>query len=166
MAVRNVSDSASSRISGIVAKSKRRKFSAFTLAELIVVVTVLAILASIGFISLSDYFSDARESASKANVRSIYTAISTESAVASVSPRYFIVHDPAYSLTGSAYVVFGTNSAMLVPGDWNASGTNYSAGNPDWVKLKMNPDKFKISSIGRQFADFASAATDPSRVLV
>lgn len=146
MAVRKIADSVSSRTFAIVAKSKRKKFSAFTLAELVVVVTVLTILASVGFVALSGYLSDARESASKANVRSVYTAISAESAVASVSPRYFVVHDPAYALTGSAYVVFGTNSAMLVPGDWSAPGTNYSAGNPDWVKLKMNPEKFKISS--------------------
>ena len=33
----------------------------------------------------------------------------------------------------------------LTGGDWNAAGTNYSAGNPDYVKLKLNPEKFKVS---------------------
>ncbi|MFZ3232173.1 MAG: prepilin-type N-terminal cleavage/methylation domain-containing protein [Patescibacteria group bacterium] len=106
MPARKVSDSVSSRVSNIVTKPKRIKFSAFTLAELIVVVTILAMLASIGFIALSGYLSDARESVSKANVRSVYTAISAESAIASVSPRYFVVHDPAYALSGTAVIAF------------------------------------------------------------
>ena len=55
---------------------------------------------------------------------------------------------------------------MLVPGDWNAPGTNYSAGNPDWAKLKMNPDKFKISFRPEGFAVPAFAAADPKKVLV
>ena len=106
MSVRKISDSVSRRIFRVVNRTRRKKFSAFTLAELIVVVTILAVLASIGFVALSGYLSDAKESASKANVRSVYTAISAESALTGNSPRYYVVHDPAYALTGSAYVVF------------------------------------------------------------
>ena len=40
------------------------------------------------------------------------------------------------------------NPTVLTGGDWNAAGTNYSAGNPDYVKLKMNPEKFKVSASG------------------
>lgn len=53
----------------------------FTLAELIVVITILAILATVGFLALSGYTQDAKDSATKANVRSIATAISSEAAV-------------------------------------------------------------------------------------
>ncbi|MFZ3232928.1 MAG: type II secretion system protein [Patescibacteria group bacterium] len=52
---------------------------AFTLVELIVVITILAILATIGFLALSGYSQDAKDSAMKANLRSVMTAISSES---------------------------------------------------------------------------------------
>lgn len=71
----------------------KKRLSAFTLVELIVVVTILAILATIGFLALSGYSQDAKDSALKANVRSVQTAISSESVVSGNSPRYFIVHD-------------------------------------------------------------------------
>ena len=54
-------------------------FRAFTLVELIVVITILAILATIGFLALSGYSQDAKDSAVKANLRSVMTAISAES---------------------------------------------------------------------------------------
>ena len=78
-------------------------------------ITILAILATIGFLALSNYTQDAKDASVKANVRSVYSAISAESA-----------------LTGGA---------------WNDPTANYSAGNPDWAKLKLNPDKFKLSSL-------------------
>ncbi|MFB0964492.1 MAG: hypothetical protein QMC36_02155 [Patescibacteria group bacterium] len=36
-------------------------------------------------------------------------------------------------------------SNALTGGDWNVPNTNYSAGNPDYVKLRLNKDKFKVS---------------------
>lgn len=79
----------------------RRAFPAFTLAELIVVVTVLAILTAIGFVALSGYAQDAKDSRAKTNVRSVYSAIVSESALSGNSPRYYVVHDPGYSLSGA-----------------------------------------------------------------
>lgn len=73
-------------------KKSRRIFSAFTLAELIVVVTILAILATVGFVALSGYVKDAADARSKTNVRSVYAAIGAESAVTGNSPRYYVVH--------------------------------------------------------------------------
>ncbi|MFB0964271.1 MAG: hypothetical protein QMC36_00960 [Patescibacteria group bacterium] len=35
----------------------------------------------------------------------------------------------------------------LTGGDWNVPNTNYSAGNPDYAKLKLNPEKFKVARI-------------------
>lgn len=81
----------------------------------------------------------------KANVRSVYTAISSESAITNNSPRYYVVHDASAALTGSAVAYVDGSPVTLTGGDWNVSGTNYSAGNPDWAKLKLNPDKFKLS---------------------
>ncbi len=91
-----------------------KKIAGFTLAELIVVVAMLAILATIGFLSLSGYRGDARESVIRTNIRSVYTAIAAESAVTGRSMRYYVKHDPNYSFTGgSAIVMFDGLPIML-----------------------------------------------------
>ncbi|MFB0965319.1 MAG: type II secretion system protein [Patescibacteria group bacterium] len=137
----------------------KKRFSAFTLVELIVVVTILAILATIGFLALSGYSQDAKDSAIKANVRSVQAAISSEAALTNNSPRYYVVHDTGAALSG-AFVYVDGNQTALTGGDWNVSGTNYSAGNPDYAKLKMNPEKFKSANelpvFSRVFAAYDS----------
>lgn len=60
----------------------RKILKGFTLAELIVVITVLAILATVGFLALSGYSQDAKDAVTKTNVRSVQTAIASESAIA------------------------------------------------------------------------------------
>ncbi len=140
---------------------KRFLFAAFTLAELIVVITILAILATIGFLALSGYSQDAKDSSIKANVRSVFTAISSEAAVTGNSPRYYVVNDTGATLSGAIAFVDG-NPIALTGGDWNAAGTNYSAGNPDYAKLKLNPEKFKVSFFG---PEKASAAYDAKFLL-
>lgn len=77
----------------------KRLWSGFTLAELVVVIAILAILATVGFLALSGYTQDAKESSVKANVRSIQTAISAESAISDRSPRYYVVHDTGAALS-------------------------------------------------------------------
>lgn len=74
-------------------------FRGFTLAELVVVITVLAVLSTIGFLAMSGYSQDAKDSAVKTNVRSVYSAIMAESASNGKTPRYYVVHDPAYALS-------------------------------------------------------------------
>ena len=80
--------------------------------ELIVVITILAILATIGFLALSGYTQDAKDSAVAANVRSVYSMITSESALTGNSPRYYIVHDPGAALTG-AIVYVDDNPVIL-----------------------------------------------------
>lgn len=86
----------------------KRRYRGFTLVELIVVVTILAILATIGFLALSGYSQDAKDSAIKANVRSVQTAISSEAALTNQSPRYYVVHDTDYALSGAFVYVDGS----------------------------------------------------------
>ncbi len=94
-----LTDSVSSRVSKALRKAASRRFTGFTLAELVVVIAVLAILAAIGFLALSGYSQDAKDSAVKANVRSLYSAIASESAITGNSPRYYVVHDTGSALT-------------------------------------------------------------------
>jgi prepilin-type N-terminal cleavage/methylation domain-containing protein len=102
---------------------------AFTLAELIVVVTILAVLTMVGFLSLSRYSSDAKEAAVKTNVQTVIAAIYMESTKNWDSPRKYVIHD--YSASGSALsgavVMIDGNSFTLSGGDWNVPGTNYTA---------------------------------------
>ncbi|MFZ3233684.1 MAG: type II secretion system protein [Patescibacteria group bacterium] len=107
---------------------KVRKISGFTLVELIVVVTILAILATIGFLALSGYSQDAKDSATKTNVRSVQTAISSEAALTGNSPRYYVVHDTDYALSGAFAYVDGAPVA-LTGGDVGSApaDSNYTA---------------------------------------
>ena len=100
------------------AVSKSRRLSAFTLVELVVVITILAILATIGFLALSGYSQDAKDSAIKTNVRSVFAAISSEAALTGNSPRYYVVHDTGAALSGAMAYVDG-NPVTLTGGSWN-----------------------------------------------
>lgn len=86
----------------------------FTLGELIVVITILAILATIGFLALSGYTQDARNSVIASNTRSVYVAISSESALTGNSPRFYVVHDPAVALSGAVTIVMASGPQTLV----------------------------------------------------
>ena len=126
-----------------------RKIPGFTLVELIVVITILAILATVGFLSLSGFTDDARASALKANVRTLYSAILTESSTSGNSPRWYVAHDPTVAVTGSTAVLLVDGAPLvLTGGDVETPGTNYTAGNPRWDRLKMNGEKFRIASAG------------------
>lgn len=94
-------------------KTQKKKRFAFTLAELIVVITVLAVLAAIAFVALSGYAKDAADSRAKANVRSVYTAISSEAVVSGNSPRFYVVHNPSFELSG-AFAFTSGSPAVLV----------------------------------------------------
>ncbi|MFB0965192.1 MAG: hypothetical protein QMC36_05950 [Patescibacteria group bacterium] len=72
------------------------------------------------------------------------------------------MHDTGAALSG-AFVYVDGSPVALTGGDWNVSGTNYSAGNPDYVKLRLNADKFKTASLGYPTA---FAAYDPKYLAV
>ncbi|MFZ3232337.1 MAG: hypothetical protein WA194_02185 [Patescibacteria group bacterium] len=52
----------------------------------------------------------------------------------------------------------------LTGGNWNDANTNYSAGNPDYAKLKLNSDKFKTASAPYRIP--AAEAYDPKLHMV
>ena len=55
-------------------------------------------------------------------------------------------HDPAAALTGGTIVVVDGNPVVLTGGQFGSGGTNYSAGNPFWDRLRMNGEKFRLAS--------------------
>lgn len=58
------------------------------------------------------------------------------------------------------------NPIALTGGDWNQAGTNYSAGNPDFAKLRLNPDKFRTSSSFGDAFGTAFSAYDVKKLAV
>lgn len=70
-----------------------------------------------------------------------------------------MVHDSGAALSGAFVYVDGSKLA-LTGGDVGAAplDSNYTAGNPDYAKLKLNPEKFKVAS--RNPVEWAFAAYD------
>ncbi|NUJ97725.1 type II secretion system protein [Candidatus Gracilibacteria bacterium] len=93
----------------------------FTLVELIVVITILAILGSIAFISLQGYSSDARNSKRTSDLGSIESAISTQLAEGQAILS-FVSGSAVNQLTTPS--IAGSNSTTA---DYNAGTVNYSA---------------------------------------
>lgn len=78
-----------------------RNRKGFTLAELIVVIAILSVLATVGFLSLQGYAGDAEKSKLATNVRSLSRAVSVEGESSSRSPRTFSTYSGAYAVSGS-----------------------------------------------------------------
>ena len=91
------------------------------------VITILAILATVGFLALSGYSQDAKDATVKANVRSVQTAISAESAVTNNSPRYYVVHETGAALSDGTVAYVDGNPVALTGGQYGTANTNYSA---------------------------------------
>lgn len=108
----------------------RNTKSAFTLVELIVVITILAILGTIAFISLQGYSADARNSKRTSDLGSIQSAVSLKQ-VEGVSLNSFMV-------TNSANVIATPSIA------WNADASaSYDSGTPSYTVLNVAEKDFK-----------------------
>jgi prepilin-type N-terminal cleavage/methylation domain-containing protein len=145
-----VSDSVSFRVARALRKAAGRRFLAFTLVELIVVVTILAVLATVGFLALSGYTKDASDATVKTNLRAFAENALTESEKNGDSLRKYVVHDASRSLSGAKF-----SGIPLVPGTYSALGTNYSVGTPNFAALRADGQKF-VSADGSAFF-FAAA---------
>lgn len=157
-----VSDSVSSRVSRALREAASARLSGFTLVELIVVIAILAVLATVGFLALSEHASDARDARTKSNVRSVHSLISMESASTGNSPRYYVVHDSGSALGGTYLFVDGTPVALTGGNVGEApADSNYTAGTPNWARLKLDPEKFRTSGVFPTFLPTASASSGP-----
>ncbi len=106
----------------------------FTLVELIVVITILAILATIGFLSLQGYTQDAKETKTVANLRTVASAMVNESAISGKSIADYI--DP---VAGAKVTATGTVNSGYID---LANNDEYVAGDVNAAALKIDGSKF------------------------
>lgn len=109
----------------------------FTLVELIVVITILAILWSIAFISLQGYSSDARNSKRTSDLGSITSAMSTQLAQGQ-SIMSFVTSDTTYRVT--------TSGSLNIAWTWVTNAVNYEAGKVNYASLPVKAEDFKDPS--------------------
>nr|BFD67698.1 hypothetical protein HAGR004_27200 [Bdellovibrio sp. HAGR004] len=113
--------------------SKRKSQSGFSLVELMVVVAIIGILASIAIPSINKYMAKARQSEAKTNLSSLYTAekafyteyntYDSRFAAVGYTPEGSLRYNIGFSVAGAqATAANGYNSAPAV--------TSYSASGP------------------------------------
>ncbi len=107
---------------------------AFTLVELIVVITILAILGTIAFISLQGYSQEARNSKVTSDLRNLVTAIETDAARNGTNLLDMVTGSaPDNEITGGATVGSGQT----------ATGSSYLVGNVNLAAIGQGSEDFK-----------------------
>jgi prepilin-type N-terminal cleavage/methylation domain-containing protein len=122
----------------------------FTLVELIVVITILAILGTIAFISLQGYSQDAKNSKVTSDLRTLVSAIETG------------VTDGTITLS-SLVITGGTGTPAT--GDFASGvtlneGTNAEVGGIDFAALRQNGADFKDPEENEYIAAYVSDITN------
>lgn len=114
----------------------------FTLVELIVVITILAILGTIAFISLQGYSQDAKNSKVSSDIRTLASAIETKLTESSIS-----IHDlntnSATATMGNHVDTASGSTATFASGVLLANATDYQVGNIAFTTLGQNGEDFE-----------------------
>ncbi len=110
----------------------------FTLVELIVVITILAILGTIAFISLQGYSQDARDSKVVSDVRSLASVIETKITEGKLSSLGSIV---GTAVAGNGVTAVSGGTATYLSGEV-LTGSTYNVGNIDWLVLQQDSSDF------------------------
>lgn len=110
---------------------------AFTLVELIVVITILAILWTIAFLSLQWYTSNAKNTKVESDLRNIAWAIEV------VRARKSLRLIDVVTNTGSSNIIAGTSLIHWWASTVSASWAIYLVGNIDFRKIEQNGEEFK-----------------------
>ncbi len=135
---------------------KTASTKAFTLVELIVVITILAILATIGFLSLQGYTGDAKNATTKANVKSVAESMVNEAAISSQPMSNYLT-------TSNTNLVGGSGAVIAVySGQTATGGTSYFAGKVSYSALRLDADKFE--PVGKDFLAGVVGVQEGSRV--
>lgn len=117
----------------------------FTLVELIVVITILAILGTIAFISLQGYSQDARNSKVVSDVRSLTSAV--ETMVTEGTSIGNLVTDAGNDFRDITGVVGTTYTGTGVfAGTLALTGATIRTGDINYVALKQNGTDFGVST--------------------
>ncbi len=130
----------------------------FTLVELIVVITILAILATVGFLSLQGYTKDARNSTTRANLQTISANLSNAAAEETLPFTSYVTG------TGNNLDNFGSGSRTVFSGSTLSSLAalgQYRAERVDFVRLRVSPDKFNDDGKAYLFGAVTVSETTP-----
>lgn len=118
----------------------RNTKKAFTLVELIVVITILAILGTIAFISLQGYSGEAKNSKVTSDLRNIASAIETASTRNSVTLAQVVTTTALTANQVDGTLTVGPSNLAL---NNTASGVTYAVGNVDFAVIGQNGEDFK-----------------------
>lgn len=115
----------------MVSLKSKRKFHGFTLVELVVVITILAILGTVGFLSVGGYSSRARDSARIGDIAQLSKSLD----LSVITVGNYPVPDNAFSVTYSGGVVWnqgavGTAVMNLLRGTIAGGGLNMKPVDP------------------------------------
>lgn len=124
---------------------------AFTLVELIVVITILAILGTIAFISLQGYSQDAKNSKIVSDVRTIVTAIETK-----LTEGKILMGKVSTASLNNVNNVTGT----FASGTTLTGSINYNVWLINFTALKQNGNDFKDNNGNDYIAATAIDGTD------
>lgn len=128
----------------------RNTKSAFTLVELIVVITILAILGTIAFISLQGYSQEARNSKVTSDIRNLVTAVETDSARNGTDLSTLVTGD----LSGTNGVTGNIGSGTTI------DTSNYAVGNLDLATLGQGSEDFTDPNGNDAAYIYSYASTD------
>ncbi|MFZ3232105.1 MAG: type II secretion system protein [Patescibacteria group bacterium] len=144
----------------------------FTLVELIVVITILAILATIGFLSLQGYTSDAKDAKIRANLRTVTSALVNEQAMSNNTIDTYIQTGATYvisAVVNSSGAIYGSTGALSLAG-YNNTGS-YFVGEVKPSALRIDATKFfdqNTAGVTKPFAigavNFSETVNGKSRI--
>lgn len=127
----------------------------FTLVELIVVITILAILGTIAFISLQGYGAEAKNSKVTSDIRNLVSAIETKRTRDSITLGSLVTNaGTSNEIATSSLVASTTNTGWVA-----LSASNYAVGNIDFSALGQNGSDFKDPNNGSSEVDYVFGYT-------
>lgn len=114
----------------------RKVQQGFTLVELIVVITILAILGTIAFISLQGYTQDARNSKVSSDLSNLSTAVNVSLTGGTPLTDMVNANEPNHNVATAA-VSYGSGF------DGNGTGETYETSTVNFGAIRQNGDDFK-----------------------
>ena len=127
----------------------RNTKKAFTLVELIVVITILAILGTIAFISLQGYSGEAKNSKVTSDLRNIASALETSSTRNGTILLDVVTNTWTYTDNAVTWNFWGTGVSS-----GTLSTTNYSIGSVNFSTIGQNGEDFKDPNSGTPAKDY------------